>query len=163
MARTAKVPQAALDIARRIRAACPDLAWAKISKAVDVSPSVLAYHLAGDRVDTVHEVAQSICRGARKRAKNDADIKVTRDFSPVNVVRAIEAQGSCYLSGRQFNYQRKHPDRPSPDRINPRGPYSFQNVRFSTVGVNLARRDLSVEAFQDMCRDVAKTAWEDPS
>ena len=28
---------------------------------------------------------------------------------------------------------------------------------------DLSRRDLSVEAFQAMCRDVTDTAWEDPS
>ena len=118
----------------------------------------MRYHLSRDgKVDDIHSIAASLCRNARKKAK-ERGYKVDRSFTPKKVAAEIERQGRCWLSGREFNYERNHPDRPSPDRLDPEGNYEFSNVRFVCSEINQARRKMSISDFVSMCVDVADHA-----
>ncbi|QKV17813.1 hypothetical protein [Oricola thermophila] len=100
------------------------------------------------------------------RAKDRARRKgIKFDLTPEDVIEILEKQdGKCAVSGMFFDtskYPRKGgagPFRMSLDRINNAGGYTRDNVRVTTVIVNMARLNWSDDDFHRMCAAVARNS-----
>lgn len=98
---------------------------------------------------------------ARTRAKERG---MPFDISHDDIMDKLEAQqGLCALSKTEFNIDatengRRRKLSMSIDRINSSGGYTKDNIRITSVMVNMARLNWSDEDFVSMCRAVAAGA-----
>ena len=62
----------------------------------------------------------------------------------------------CSLSGRELSLEYNNKNSPSLDRIQNHLGYTSKNVQVTSQQVNIARGEMSVEEFVQMCLDVVK-------
>jgi hypothetical protein len=88
-----------------------------------------------------------LCK-ARQRNK---EVKITLDYLEA---LWIEQNGKCALSGRQMSYKIGNRDVASIDRIDSSKGYIDGNVQLVGKYVNIAKSDMSMEDFYNMCKEV---------
>lgn len=135
--------------------------WSEYQKAHDQSPDfrpMVEESLINLYGVSKHKIMLSmrvIERGARERAK-----KSGREYSlpPDWLYETLVSQGGrCAISGMTLRpaTRRFDPLSPSIDRIDSLSGYSVKNCHVVSLGVNISKRDMTVEEFASMCQAVA--------
>lgn len=100
------------------------------------------------------------CSLAKARARKE---KVSFNLDPLYLERLfIEQDGRCALTGRKMKTNTGESrcslisDVASIDRIEADGGYVKGNVQWTITGVNYARRNLPLDVFLEICRDVVR-------
>lgn len=100
------------------------------------------------------------CSLAKARAKRDG---VAFDLDPLYLEGLlIKQDGRCALTGRKMKTNTgesrcsSNSDVASIDRIEAGGGYVKGNVQWTITGVNYARRNLPLDVFLEICRDVVR-------
>ena len=136
----------------------------QIKEILQCSKSTISYHLgdkqkerAYDRVKKQRKLDPWLKKSENFVNKYDG-VKVTynkRSFDRNKVRDYLESVNKCYLTGREIDTT--DPKTYHFDHIMPvakGGDCSFQNLGIATPEANMAKSDLTVEEFIELCKDV---------
>jgi hypothetical protein len=120
--------------------------------------------LKAERMESIQEFLKDKWQRAKDRAKKK-NIEFTVTLEQWEYIHFVRQRALCALTGGYMTHKastklgddiEKFPFNISPDRIDSKKGYTFENVQFVRWCINSAKNDMEQEAFIQMCGEV----WE---